>query len=265
MVSKDDIRQDVWRRMTEAGVARFPWARGRIPNFEGAGQAQEQLASLEVWMDATTIKCSPDMPQRPLRRRALEEGKVVYMAVPRLTSAQCFLELDPSRFGDYVKASSIKGAFQVGRPVHPRDMRPIDLIVCGAVAVATGGARLGKGGAFSDLKYALARTLGLVNEDTPILTTVHPIQVLDDTIPTDPPRHPPGLRGHQRGRDPLRRCLLQAQGHLLGRSGLQAGGGAYSQRDGTGMAGVTIEQRGRASAPAPLCSIPPSPLAGSLG
>ena len=183
MVSKDDIRQDVWRRMTEAGVARFPWARGRIPNFEGAGQAQEQLASLEVWMDATTIKCSPDMPQRPLRRRALEEGKVVYMAVPRLTSAQCFLELDPSRFGDYVKASSIKGAFQVGRPVHPRDMRPIDLIVCGAVAVATGGARLGKGGGFSDLEYALARTLGLVNEDTPILTTVHPIQVLDDTIP----------------------------------------------------------------------------------
>ena len=104
------------------------------------------------------------------------------MAVPRLTSERCFIELDPERIRDYSFASTIKGSFKLGRLVHPKEMRPVDLIVCGAVAVSRDGARLGKGGGYSDLEYALARTLGLAGLDTSIVTTVHPLQVVDDPI-----------------------------------------------------------------------------------
>ena len=129
------------------------------------------------------IKSNPDLPQRPLRRLALEQGKTVYMAVPRLTQEKCFVELDPALISDYRLASSIKGAAQLGRLVHPDEMQPIDLIVCGSVAVNREGARLGKGGGYSDLEYAVALTLGLISEHTPIVTTVHPVQLLSEDLP----------------------------------------------------------------------------------
>ena len=62
-------------------------------------------------------------------------------------------------------------------------MRPIDLIVCGTVAVNLEGARIGKGGGYSDLEYALARDARLVSPKTPIVTTVHDLQVLDEELP----------------------------------------------------------------------------------
>ncbi len=180
---KHEIRESVWRRLTEEKAARFPGARGRIPNFAGAAQAAHRLGALEVWQKARVIKCNPDSPQQPLRKRALEEGKLIYMAVPRLTSPRCFLELDPAAVGSPHRASTIKGAFEAGRPVHPGEMRPIDLVVCGAVAVRRDGARLGKGGGYSDLEYALVTALGLLDPSTPVTTTVHPIQVLDEPVP----------------------------------------------------------------------------------
>ena len=186
MRDKDEIRKDVWQSMRDAGVAAFPGALGRIPNFTGSGRAHLQLAELEVWKNARVIKSNPDLPQRPLRRLALEQGKTVYMAVPRLTLEKCFVELDPARISDYRLASSIKGAAQLGRLVHPDEMQPIDLIVCGSVAVNREGARLGKGGGFSDLEYAVALTLGLISKNTPIVTTVHPVQLLSEDLPMTP-------------------------------------------------------------------------------
>ena len=69
-----------------------------------------------------------------------------------------------------------------GRAVSPREMRPIDLVVCGSVAVGRDGARLGKGGGYCDLEYGLLREEGKVRESTPILTTVHPLQVVAERI-----------------------------------------------------------------------------------
>ena len=52
-------------------------------------------------------------------------------------------------------ASSIKGAGQYGRPVTLDKVKKIDLVVCGSVAVNRDGARVGKGGGYSDLEFAL--------------------------------------------------------------------------------------------------------------
>jgi len=59
----------------------------------------------------------------------------------------------------------------------------IDLIVAGSVAVDETGARLGKGGGYSDLEFALARSVGVVDDETPVVTTVHELQVLTEAIP----------------------------------------------------------------------------------
>ena len=186
-VTKQEIRETVWSLMRAEGVARFPGARGRIPNFTGAEQCSGPVAELEVWQAARVIKANPDSPQRAIRHLALKQGKTIYMAVPRLRDEKCFVELDPSRLGkNLYAASSIKGAFEFGRQVTARQMNPVDLILCGSVAVRRYGARIGKGGGYSDLEYSIAIELGLVTRETPIVTTVHPLQIVTARIPLEP-------------------------------------------------------------------------------
>jgi 5-formyltetrahydrofolate cyclo-ligase len=180
---KQKIRERVWNLIERKKVGRFPGIQGRIPNFVGAEKASARLEELEVWRKARCIKANPDSPQAPARKRALIEGKIVYMAVPRLREKECFLELDPKKIQDLRKASSIKGAFEVGRPVEIQDMRDIDLVLCGSVAVTRDGGRLGKGGGFSDLEYGLLREADKITANTPVVTTVHPLQIVDE-IPT---------------------------------------------------------------------------------
>ena len=186
-LSKVEARARVWREMEIRGVGRFPGAIGRIPNFVGAERAALQLQGLRAWLEARTVKINPDAPQLPVRRMALREGKVVYMAVPKLRSLECFLELDPARLGKQaLQAASIRGAERLGRPVGIEVLPPIDLIVCGAVAVNARGARVGKGGGFSDLEYGLLVEAGRVGPRTPIVTTVHPMQILPEAIEMRP-------------------------------------------------------------------------------
>ncbi len=66
------------------------------------------------------------------------------------------------------------------------EMREIDLVVCGSVVVTRRGERLGKGGGYSDLEFALAREAGLLSDSTPILTTVHPLQIVEEELPWRP-------------------------------------------------------------------------------
>jgi 5-formyltetrahydrofolate cyclo-ligase len=186
-VGKQEMRERVWRAMEIHGAARFPGAKGRIPNFPGAERAALQLQTLPEWKRARVVKINPDAPQLPVRRMALREGKLVYVAVPRLRAERPFLELDPARLGARgPKAATIKGAAVHGRPVGLDDMRPIDLIVCGSVVVNGRGARLGKGGGYSDLEYGMLRARGLVTDRTPVVTTVHPLQIVPQQLPRLP-------------------------------------------------------------------------------
>ena len=185
---KQALRERIWKLLERRRVARFPFpVVGRIPNFRGAEQAAARVAALPEWQAARRLKCNPDAPQRALRLRALREGKIVFMAVPRLTEERCFLRLDPARLGTRLaQAATIKGAARLGEPVTPKELGHIDLVVAGSVAVNARGARVGKGGGYSDLEFALARTVGAVDEATTVLTTVHALQVVDDDIPMTP-------------------------------------------------------------------------------
>lgn len=177
--AKQALREQTWRALQERGVARFPGARGRIPNFTGAEAAAQRLGGTAVWEAARTVKSNPDSPQWAVRQRALEAGKTVFMAVPRLAEEHPFLRLDPATLQVRPRAaSSIKGAATYGVPTPIDDLEPVGLVVVGCVAVDRTGARLGKGGGFADLEFAVASAAGLIGPDTPVVTTVHSLQIV---------------------------------------------------------------------------------------
>jgi len=182
--TKEQLRKIAWQLLQQRKVARFPGADGRIPNFIGAEACAKLLAETSYWQAARYLKVNPDSPQRAIRQRALAEGKVIYMAVPRLRAEKPFIKLDPKKLkcSPYA-ASSIKGAGKYGRPITIDEIERIDLVVCGSVAVNRRGARVGKGGGYSDLEFALLTEVKKIRPKTPIVTSVHPWQIVDDEIP----------------------------------------------------------------------------------
>jgi 5-formyltetrahydrofolate cyclo-ligase len=185
MRTKDQVRREIWKSMDREGVSRFPGAEGRIPNFAGAKLAAQKLASHRLWKRARVIKVNPDSPQTHARRMALDEGKTLIMAVPRLRDTHPFRLLDPRKLNEKQKreAATIKGALRHGKVVADDELPDIDFVLTGSVAVNLSGARVGKGGGFSDLEYGLLIEAGKIDDHTTVATTVHPIQILREHLP----------------------------------------------------------------------------------
>jgi 5-formyltetrahydrofolate cyclo-ligase len=182
---KQLIRDRIWHHIdADPSVRRAPGAQGRIPNFVGAEAAAQRLVALAEWHAARVVKSNPDSPQQSVRSAAIAAGKLLYMAVPRLTLDVPFLALSLAHLAvPAAEAASIDGAHQHGVLTRLEDVQPVDFIVCGSVAVNASGVRIGKGGGYADLELALLAELGLVGEQTLITTTVHDHQVLDEELP----------------------------------------------------------------------------------
>ncbi|NUT48661.1 MAG: 5-formyltetrahydrofolate cyclo-ligase [Saccharothrix sp.] len=181
--AKQTAREHVWA-LLEREHAVPPGVHGRIPSFYGAAEAADRLAELPEWKAARVIKAVPDTAQEPVRAQALREGKLVYMAVPKLAGERPFIVLDPTKLDITPEEAAVRHtAAQVGHHVDVDAMRFVDLIVCGSVAVNRRGVRLGKGAGYSDIEVALLQEAGLIGPDTTIVTTVHALQVVDDELP----------------------------------------------------------------------------------
>ncbi|GAA4877586.1 5-formyltetrahydrofolate cyclo-ligase [Saccharopolyspora cebuensis] len=182
--AKQAVRERVWQALRDAGAARFPGARGRIPNFTGAEAAARLLDEQDWWRSARTVKANPDSPQLPVRAAVLDRGALLYVAVPELREPRPFVRLEPAGLPVPPKRAAAKDrALELGTPVAVAELDRLDVVVCGTVAVDRRGARIGKGGGFADLEFGLLVEAGLVDERTTIATTVHPLQVLDEELP----------------------------------------------------------------------------------
>lgn len=180
---KQEVREKIWT-LLEQKRAVPPNANRNIPAFVSADKAANVLSGLPIWKSARVLKTVPDTAQFPVRIRALEDGKMVYMAVPRLAAMKPFYTLDPNKIEvPPFEAAKKSIAAQIGRNVDVDEMLPVDLVVIGSVAVNNKGVRIGKGAGYSDIELALLQEFGLITPDTPIVTTVHSLQVVDGELP----------------------------------------------------------------------------------
>ncbi|KAH7834453.1 hypothetical protein Vadar_016172 [Vaccinium darrowii] len=181
------IRKRVWDMMEAQNVARFPRpVHHRIPNFVGASAAANKLSELEVFRVSKCVKVNPDSPQKQVRFLTLDGGKKLLTPQPRLrTGFFSILQshvLTPSTLNE---ACTSVGVAKYGRPIGLDEKIKVDLIVIGSVAVDPNtGARLGKGEGFAELEYGMLRYMGAIDDSTPVVTSVHDVQLVDD-IPVE--------------------------------------------------------------------------------
>jgi len=181
--AKQAVRERIWDLLERKGAAPVG-VHGHIPDFTGKQEAADRLAAEDVWRAARVIKCNPDRAQLPVRVHALQDGKLLYMAVPRLATLKPFYLLDPADIHEpFEVAASSEGAERMAGMVDTDEMQPIDLIVSGSVAVDCNGHRIGKGAGYADIEVALLSEAGLVRDSTTFSTTVHDLQFVDSDLP----------------------------------------------------------------------------------
>ncbi|OVA00239.1 5-formyltetrahydrofolate cyclo-ligase [Macleaya cordata] len=115
-------------------------------------------------------------------------GKKLLTPQPRLRTGffsvleSSMLSPTPSTINE---ACTSVGVAKYGRPIGLDEKIKVDLIVIGSVAVdPTTGARLGKGEGFAELEYGMLRYMGAIDDTTPVVTSVHDRQLVDD-IPVE--------------------------------------------------------------------------------
>jgi 5-formyltetrahydrofolate cyclo-ligase len=182
---KSEIRKHVWDELESENIATFPRpVHGRIPNFKGANEAANKLIELEEFKKAKMLKVNPDAPQRSVRYLTLCANKMLVMPPPRLRSHLILLDPNTMPKNAFYKASSIAGAFAYSKPLALDRKFHVDLIVMGSVAVSHSGARVGKGEGYAELEYATLKTIGAIDDNIPVATTVHDVQLVEN-IPSE--------------------------------------------------------------------------------
>ncbi|XP_075673371.1 5-formyltetrahydrofolate cyclo-ligase-like protein COG0212 [Castanea sativa] len=181
------IRKRIWDTMEALNIAQNPRpVHHRIPNFVAASTAAKNLSKLKEFGVANCVKVNPDSPQKQVRFLTLSGGKKLLTPQPRLrTGFFSVLEshmLTPSAI--YEACTSV-GVAKYGRSIGLDEKIKVDLIVIGSVAVdPKTGARLGKGEGFAELEYGMLRYMGAIDDSTPVVTSVHDCQLVDD-IPVE--------------------------------------------------------------------------------
>jgi 5-formyltetrahydrofolate cyclo-ligase len=171
------LREEIWRKLEAEGVARFPLpCFGHVPNFEGSDKAAQNVRLLREWKEAKVVFVNPDFAQQKVRAYVLLDGKLLVMASPKLKHG--YIAVDPVKVrGSESHASTIRGAFSLGKIVGLQEMPKLDLIVEGSVAVDLKGNRLGKGGGYGDVEI---RSLKAKFGSLPVITSVHDSQVVEN-------------------------------------------------------------------------------------
>lgn len=180
---KWDIRKKIWDYLENSDLVNFPRpVTNRIPNFKGAAEAGEKVATMPVFQMAHTVKVNPDKPQEDPRFKVLEHNKTLLVPTPRLRQGLFNKIIPPADCNKDVLriCSRSQGVKEYSKPIGLDEKVSINLIIVGSVAVSPKGWRIGKGEGFADLEYAMMRTMDAVDDNTVVVTTVHDCQVFDE-------------------------------------------------------------------------------------
>lgn len=185
MDAKEKVRKQVWVQLRKVARpdSRFHWDFSEfIPDFENSETCTERICQTEDYKNARYLFVTPDNSLIPFRTRSLIDKKT--LIVPTYGIGRGFVQVGPSDVppGLVEFAATLDGMDRYARPypVFQTDPQNVpDLIVTGASVLNREGVRISQGPSFFDLEWLILDFLGLITEQTPVITAVHDCQIVD--------------------------------------------------------------------------------------
>ncbi len=185
---KDKVRTQISNRMKEQNLLvpfknHKPDGQLKIPYFVGCEDAAARLARTKEFKEAKVVKVNPSLAQMHLRKLVMKAEKTLVVPVPALND-KVLAHMVPGAEGPKLaqKACTKAGVVKFGQKLTlkdwPKDLK-IDFFVVGCVAVTREGVRLGKGKGYAEMEWGVLWSLGVVDENTMVVTTAHEAQVVD--------------------------------------------------------------------------------------
>lgn len=185
--TKQDYRVKVWDHLKRNRLGTYPYPLfGRIPNYNGANEAAARLLDLDEFKAAKSVEVNPDKALERCRILTLEQGKELYVPLPKLKDGLLKkLSTTENNENQLKRIVSRWGIEHTGLPIGLSDEQAvhIDMFVLGSVAVSRKGHRIGKGRGYADLEYAILKEMKAIDDSTTIVTVVHDSQVFDEIQP----------------------------------------------------------------------------------
>jgi 5-formyltetrahydrofolate cyclo-ligase len=157
-----------------------------IPDFDGSASAATKIASTSEYQHASRIFVTPDNALIEIRKRCLQDSKI--MVLPSYGLTQGFLLLDPKTVEPPAirYAAWLDGIQHFSTVVTLAELSrsgPFDLVIAGAAAVTKAGLRFGMGHRYLDIEWGLLAGIKLLSQSTPVATMVHSVQLSSVDLP----------------------------------------------------------------------------------
>jgi 5-formyltetrahydrofolate cyclo-ligase len=182
------VRERIWSKLRQ--VAR-PDTRFHlnfaevIPDFENSEAATAKILELPQFKASKFAFITPDNCLVDLRRAMLERGIPFVMSTYGIFRGFLYVEPGSVPKGAELYAAWLDGMEHFGRPITLEEitrMGRFDFMVTGASAVSIDGVRFGKGHGYFDLEWGMFTDLGLADDNTPVIASVHDVQVVEDRL-----------------------------------------------------------------------------------
>jgi 5-formyltetrahydrofolate cyclo-ligase len=183
------VRQKVWDRMREVARpdSRYVYDFASYnPDYPGSERFPDALRALPFYAGTGPVFVTPDNCLDIFRSEVIREGRPMLQTV---AVAMGFHFIGPGDVppGSERFAGTLDGALIFGKPVDlefVRALGPLDWVVTGTCAVnPSTGVRFGKGHGFFDLEWGIMASLGIVNEETPLIICAHDYELVDEELP----------------------------------------------------------------------------------
>ncbi len=188
------VRRRVWQELQRHARpdSRYHWDfTAFIPDFEGSQRCTETVAAMELYQRAQRVFVTPDNNLASLRARCLLDAKTLIVPTYAIRRGFWLLERQDVPQGQEAFAATLDGLEVFATPLDLDRLASgdhLDLLVTGASVINSEGVRISPTPSYFDLEWLILRTLGLVEQDTPVVACVHDCQLVD--WPCEP--HPLG-------------------------------------------------------------------------